>query len=103
MAQTAASRIKSPVSTSKPSARRKADSRHTVGLEKQVARDVEQYAAMTDLSMSKAIAALVRLGLDSQERRKKEFFGKLKANLANDDPKLQDRLVDEFRNLILGR
>jgi hypothetical protein len=64
---------------------------------------VEQYAEMTDLSISKAIAALVRLGLESQERRKKEFFGKLKANLANDDPKQQDRLVDEFRNLILGR
>jgi hypothetical protein len=27
----------------------------------------------------------------------------LKENLANDDPNQQDRLVDEFRTLILGR
>lgn len=52
--------------------------------------------------MSKAIAALVRLGLESQEHRKREFFKKLKENLSNDDPKQQDRLVDEFRSLILG-
>jgi hypothetical protein len=53
--------------------------------------------------MSKAIAALVRLGLENQENRKREFFDRLKENLANNDPKLQDRLVDEFRTLILGR
>jgi hypothetical protein len=53
--------------------------------------------------MSKAIAALVRLGLDSQENRKREFFKRLKENLADDDPNRQDRLVDEFRTLILGR
>ena len=53
--------------------------------------------------MSKAIAALVRLGLESQEKRKQEFFKKLKKNLAEDDPGQQDRLVDEFRTLILGR
>ena len=53
--------------------------------------------------MSKAIAALVRLGLESQENRKRKFFKKLKANLAEDDPKKQDRLVDEFWNLIVGR
>jgi hypothetical protein len=53
--------------------------------------------------MSKAIAALVRLGLDSQENRKREFFKRLKENLANDDSSQQDRLVDEFRALILGR
>jgi len=53
--------------------------------------------------MSKAIAALVRLGLDSQENRKREFFKRLKENLANEDPNKQDRLVDEFRTLILGR
>lgn len=82
---------------------RKSDSRHTVGLAKQVAREVEQYAEMTDVSMSKAIAALVRLGLESQERRKREFFRKLKDNLASDDPKQQDRMVNEFRALILGR
>jgi len=53
--------------------------------------------------MSKAIAALVRLGLESQENRKCEFFKRLKENLANDDPNQQDRVVDEFRALILGR
>ena len=53
--------------------------------------------------MSKAIAALVRLGLENQEQRKREFFSKLKENLATKDPKQQDRLVDEFRDLILGR
>ena len=52
--------------------------------------------------MSKAIAALVRLGLQSQEDRKREFFKRLKENLGNDDPSGQDRLVDEFRTLILG-
>jgi hypothetical protein len=53
--------------------------------------------------MSKAIAALVRLGLESQESRKRDFFKRLKENLDNDDPSDQDRLVDEFRTLILGR
>jgi hypothetical protein len=53
--------------------------------------------------MSKAIAALVRLGLESHESRKREFFKRLKENLGNDDPSDQDRLVDEFRTLILGR
>jgi hypothetical protein len=53
--------------------------------------------------MSKAIAALVRLGLENQEQRKRDFFRKLRKNLAANDPKQQDRLVDEFRDLILGR
>jgi hypothetical protein len=53
--------------------------------------------------MSKAIAALVRLGLENQEHRKREFFKRLKENLANDDPNQQDRVVDDFRALILGR
>jgi hypothetical protein len=53
--------------------------------------------------MSKAIAALVRLDLEGQENRKREFFKRLKENLENDDPNQQDRLVDEFRTLILGR
>ncbi len=53
--------------------------------------------------MSKAIATLVRLGLESQQDRKREFFKRLKKNLAEDDPKQQDRLVNEFRALILGR
>jgi hypothetical protein len=53
--------------------------------------------------MSKAIASLVRLGVGAQQDRKQEFLRKLKANLANGDPNAQDRLVDEFQALILGR
>jgi hypothetical protein len=53
--------------------------------------------------MSKAIAALVGIGLESQANRKREFFKRLKENLAEDDPRQQDRMVDEFRTLILGR
>ncbi|HXJ95858.1 MAG TPA: hypothetical protein VMT20_23705 [Terriglobia bacterium] len=53
--------------------------------------------------MSKAIAALVRLGLEGQEIRKRECFKKLKQNLASSDPASEDQLVDEFRDLILGR
>jgi hypothetical protein len=64
---------------------------------------VERYAETADMSTSTAIAALVRLGLVSQEDRKREFFKRLKENLADDDPKQEDRLVDEFRALILGR
>jgi hypothetical protein len=58
---------------------------------------------MVDASMSKAIAVLVRLGLEGQESRKREFFNRLKQNLDEDDPGRQDQLVDEFRTLILGR
>lgn len=81
----------------------KPDLRYTVGLPNAVAHDVERYAKRTGSSMSKAIATLVRLGLDGQEVRKREFFRKLKANLDNDDPAQQDQLVDEFRSLILGQ
>ncbi len=81
----------------------KAESRYTVGLTPGLAHQVERYAKTTDTSMSKAIATLVRIGLEGQENRKREFFKKLKANLANDDPNQQDQLVDEFRTLILGR
>ena len=88
-------------STNRPP--RKTESRYTVGLDLGVANQVLRYAQTADTSMSKAIAALVRLGLESQESRKREFFKKLKANLENDDPNQQDRLVDEFRSLILGR
>ncbi len=77
--------------------------RYSVGLPSAVATQVERYAETVDSSMSKAIAALVRLGLESQARRKREFFSRLRENLANDDPKSQDRVVDEFRSLILGR
>jgi hypothetical protein len=64
---------------------------------------VERYAETVDTSMSKAIAALVRLGLENQANRKREFFKRLRENLAGDDPKEQDLIVDEFRTLILGR
>ena len=74
-----------------------------MGLPPALATQVERYAETVDTSMSKAISALVRIGLDSQMNRKREFFEKLKENLANDDPEQQDRLVDEFRALILGR
>ena len=83
--------------------RGKPDSRYTVGLAPALAGQVERYAKTVDTSMSKAIAALVRLGLEGQENRKREFFRKLKENLGDDDPIRQDRLVDEFRTLILGR
>jgi hypothetical protein len=78
-------------------------SRYTVGLAPGLANEVQRYAETVDTSMSKAIAALVRLGLENQESRKREFFKKLKENLGDEDPKKQDRLVDEFRTLILGR
>ena len=45
----------------------------------------------------------MRFGLDGQENRKREFFKRLKQNLAKDDPQNEDQLVDEFRALILGR
>jgi len=79
------------------------EARFTVGLPRELARRVEHYAETADTSMSKAIATLVRLGLESQQDRKREFFKRLKQNLAADDPKQQDRLVNEFRALILGR
>ena len=64
---------------------------------------MDRYAETVDTSMSKAIAALVRLGLENYSDRKREFFSRLKENLANDDPKEQDRMVDEFRTLVLGQ
>lgn len=82
---------------------KKIEPRYTVALNPNVARQVERYAGTVDTSMSKAIAALVRLGLENQEQRKQDFFRKLKKNLALNDPQQQDRLVDEFRDLILGR
>ena len=91
------------VTKTKRSSQRVTESRYTVGLAPNLAHKVERYADSVGTSMSKAIAALVRLGLENQESRKREFFHKLKQNLASDDPKQQDRLVDEFRALILGR
>jgi hypothetical protein len=81
----------------------KTEPRYSVALPPVIANEVERYATTVDTSMSKAITALVRLGLASQEDRKREFFKRLKENLAGDDPKQEDRLVDEFRALILGR
>jgi hypothetical protein len=52
--------------------------------------------------MSKAIVVLVRLGLENQGARKREFFNKLRKNLTSADPKIEDQMVDEFRALILG-
>lgn len=80
----------------------KSELRYTVGLPSGLARQVEQYAGTVDASMSKAIATLVRLGLESQEERKRKLFKRLKDNLADDDPAHQDRVVDEFRSLLLG-
>jgi hypothetical protein len=82
--------------------RSKPETRYTVGLPSPVASQVERYAETVDTSMSKAITALVRLGLKSQENQKREFFKRLRENLANDDPGDEDRLIDEFRTLILG-
>ena len=105
MPQSRAPKKSSPVRRRKPrlNPRRKLETRYTVGLPSPVANQVERYAETVDASMSKAIAALVRLGLQSQEDRKREFFKRLKENLGNDDPSDQDRLIDEFRTLILGR
>jgi hypothetical protein len=77
--------------------------RYTVGPPATITSEVERYAETVDASKSKAVASLVRLGLENQANRKREFFRKLKENLANDDPKNQERMVDEFRALILGR
>jgi hypothetical protein len=93
----------SATSRSKHRRSKKIEPRYTVALNPSVARQVERYAGTVDASMSKAIAALVRLGRKNQEQQKREFFSKLKENLAAKDPKQQDRLVDEFRDLILGR
>ena len=81
----------------------KADVRYTVALAPALVRELEKYANTAEMSMSKAIARLVRLGLECQEDRKREFFHRLRENLANDDPRQQDRLLEEFRSLILGR
>jgi hypothetical protein len=102
-AKTVSRSRKHPARKSKASAPRTPGPRYSVGLPSAVANQVERYAETVDTSMSKAIAALVRLGLESQANRKREFFKKLKDNLAKEDPNEQDRIVDEFRTLILGR
>jgi hypothetical protein len=40
---------------------------------------------------------------DVQTSRKREFVKKLKENLAQNDPQEQERVVEQFRDLILGR
>jgi hypothetical protein len=102
-ANTQRRRRKAGPGKSKPNRRDKPGPRYSVGLPSTVATQVERYAETVDASMSKAIAALVRLGLESHANRKREFFKRLKENLAKDDPRQQDRMVDEFRTLILGR
>jgi hypothetical protein len=77
-------------------------SRYSVALPSALARQVETCAVTSDISVSKTIVGLVRLGLRSQEARKREFFRKLRKNLANDNPKIEEQMVDEFRALILG-
>lgn len=79
------------------------EARYTVALAPALAQQVQKYASANEISMSKTIATLVRIGLESQEQRKRDFFKKLKANLESADPCREDELVDEFRSLILGR
>ena len=95
--------LRVPTRKSRVNARHPSETRYTVGLPSPLVSQVEKYAETVDLSMSRAIAALVRLGLESQENRKRDFFKRLKENLGKDDPSNHDRLVDEFRALILGR
>ena len=52
----------------------KIESRYTVGLVPSLANQVQRYAETVDMSISKAIAALVRLGLESQEDREPQFL-----------------------------
>ena len=40
---------------------------------------------------------------DVQTSRKREFVKQLKENVAQNDPQEQERVVEEFRDLILGR
>ena len=58
--------------------RDKIAARYSVGLSSPIAREVERYAKTVDTSVSKAITALVRRGLENQESRKREFFKRLK-------------------------
>jgi hypothetical protein len=84
----------------------KTGSRYRVGLPAAIADKVERYAETVDMSASKAISTLVGLGLGSHESRKREFFKRLRKNLAGnaaagDVKNDEDQLVDEFRALIL--
>jgi hypothetical protein len=66
-------------------------------------RRVEKYAAGVHTTRSGAIGSLLRVGLDRQEQRKNEFFRRLRENLSNGDPEQEERLLDEFRDLVMGR
>jgi len=74
MPHSAATRRTESTKSRRVRSRRTTESRYTVALTPDVIPAVEQYAKTVDASMSKAIATLVRLGLESQESRKREFF-----------------------------
>ena len=76
--------------------------RFSVELAPKLAAQVHKLAVGDDLSMSKAIAELVGAGLEERSRKRK-FFSKLKQNLSDTSPTRENRMVDEFRSLILGR
>src|ERR1019366_4577715 len=88
---------------SKPNRQGKSGPRYSVGLPSAVASQVERYAETVDASMSKAIAALVRLGLESYAHRKHEFLRRLTGKLPEADANEQVRVVEEFRTQTLGR
>src|SRR5436305_9222446 len=79
------------------------EARYTVGLAPPVATQVRRYAKTCDTSISKAIANLVRAGLENQDSRKREFIRKLKANLETNDAERQAQLAKELRAVTLGR
>jgi hypothetical protein len=58
---------KKGLNKSKPNHQSKPGSRYSVGLPSNIASQVERYAQTVDASMSKAIAALVRLGLKTRQ------------------------------------
>jgi hypothetical protein len=63
---------------------------------------VRNFAAETDSSLSGAIASLIDAGLE-EHARKQQFLSRLDKNLANTNRADEDRMVDEFRSLILGQ
>src|ERR1035437_10809223 len=73
---------KAGLSKSKPNRRGKPGPRYSVGLPSTVASEVERYAETVDASMSKAIAALVGLGLESQANRKSTRLNSSHANIS---------------------
>jgi hypothetical protein len=89
-------------SLAKPAPAKQAASRFSVVLAPGIAAQVQELAVGEDVSLSKAIAELVIAGL-AERSRKQKFLHKLNRNLADTSPANEDRLVDEFRSLILGR